>query len=141
MNILYYNSQFDNELVKPKQIDYGESLTDKTFFRPEIFSIADTKANNATTGLYDFKDGKDTGERLAMYLRDKSLDITEKSAIVEAYEADINNRSELDKQDLQSLQDKSVSEELKNTLLKNLVSKDKSLDNSSSSVTTSSNPV
>ena len=137
MKIQYYNSQFDNELVKPKNIDYGKSLTDKTFFRPEIFSIADTKANNAVTGLYDFKDGKDTGERLSMYLRDKSLDITEKAAIVDAYEADINNRSELDKQDLQSLQDKAVSDELKNTLLKNLVSK----DISASEPTSSSNPV
>ena len=136
MKIQYYNSQFCNELVKPKNIDYGESLTDKTFFRPEIFSIADTKANNATTGLYDFKDGKDTGERLSMYLRDKSLDITEKAAIVDAYEADINNRSELDKQDLQSLQDKAVSDELKNALLKNLVSK----ENSTPEQTSSSNP-
>ena len=136
MKIQYYNSQFCNELVKPKNIDYGESLTDKTFFRPEIFSIADTKANNATTGLYDFKDGKDTGERLSMYLRDKSLDITEKAAIIDAYEADINNRSELDKQDLQSLQDKVVSDELKNALLKNLVSK----ENSTPEQTSSSNP-
>lgn len=140
MKILYYSSQFDNKLVKPKNLDYGESLTDKAFFRPEIFSIADTKANNAVTGLYDFKDGKDTGERLSMYLRDKSLDITEKAAIVDAYEADINNRSELDKQDLQSLQDKAVFDELKNNLLKNLVSKDSS-DNTPSSGTTSSNPV
>lgn len=137
MKIQYYNSQFDNTLVKPKNIDYGKSSTDKTFFRPDIFSVADTKANNAITGLYDFKDGKDTGERLAMYLRDKSLDITEKSAIVEAYEADINKRSELDKQDLQSLQDKAVNDELKNTLLKNLVSK----ENSTSDQTSSSNPV
>lgn len=141
MKILYYNSQFDNQLFKPKNLDYGKSLTDKTFFRPELFSIADTRANNAVTGLYDFKDGKDTGERLSMYLRDKSLDITEKSAIVEAYESDINNRSELDKQDLRSLQDKAVSDELKNTLLKNLVSKDKSLESSASSETSSSNPV
>ena len=133
MKILYYSSQFDNKLVKPKNLDYGESLTDKTFFRPEIFSIADTKANNAVTGLYDFKDGKDTGERLAMHLRDKSLDITEKTAIVDAYEADINNRSELDKQDLQSLQDKAVSDELKNTLLKNLVSKENSIPDQTSS--------
>lgn len=140
MKIFYYNSQFGNELVKPKNIDYGKSLTDKTFFRPEIFSIADTKANNATTGLYDFKDGKDTGERLSMYLRDKSLDITEKAAIVSAYEADINNRSELDKEDLQALQDKAVYDELKNTLLKNLASKDKPLENSSSSGTAPSNP-
>ena len=137
MKIFYYNSQFDNKLVKPKNIDYGESLTDKTFFRPELFSIADTKANNAVTGLYDFKDGKDTGERLSMYLRDKSLDITEKSAIVEAYEADIKNRSDLDKQDLQAIQDKAVADELKNTLLKNLTSKDAS----SSEQQTSSNSV
>lgn len=141
MKILYYNSQFESKLVKPKNLDYGDSLTDKVFFRPEIFSIADTKANNAVTGLYDFQDGKDTGERLSMYLRDKSLDITEKVEIVEAYEADINNRSELDKQDLQSLQDKAVTDELKNTLLKNLVSKDKPLDNSPASGTTSSNSV
>lgn len=137
MKILYYNSQFDNKLVKSKKFDYGKSLTDKTFFRPELFSVADTKANNAVTGLYDFKDGKDTGERLAMYLRDKSLDITEKSAIVEAYEADINNRSNLDKQDLQAIQDKAVSDELKNTLLKNLAFK----DNSSSDSQASSNSV
>ena len=136
MKIFYYSSQFVNELVKPKNVDFGESLTDKTFFRPEIFSIADTKANNATTGLYDFKDGKDTGERLAMYLRDKSLDITEKAAIVDAYEADINSRSELDKQDLQSLQDKAVSNELKNALLKNLAPK----ENSTPEQTSSSNP-
>lgn len=137
MKISYYNSQFDNDLVKPKNIDYGESLTDKTFFRPEIFSIADTKANNAVMGLYDFKDGKDTGERLSMYLRDKSLDITEKAAIVEAYEADINSRSNLDKQDLQSLQDRAISDELKNALLKNLASK----DSSTPEQTSSSNPV
>lgn len=141
MKIFYYISQFHNELVKPKTLNFGESLTDKTFFRPEIFSIADTKANNAVTGLYDFNDGKDTGERLAMYLRDKSLDITEKTAIVEAYETDINHRSELDKQDLQSLQDKAVSDELKNTLLKNLVSKDNPSDNIPSSGTTPSNAV
>lgn len=137
MNVIYYNSQFENEFIKPKNIDYGKSLTDRTFFRPDIFSIPDTKANNAVTGLYDFNDGKDTGERLSMYLRDKSLDVTEKAAIVEAYEADIKNRSDLDKQDLQSLQDKAVSDELKNTLLKNLISK----ENSTPEQTSSSNPV
>ncbi len=137
MKILYYNSQFENDLAKPKNIDYGESLTDKTFFRPELFSVADTKANSAITGLYDFKDGKDTGERLSMYLRDKSLDVTEKSAIVSAYEADINNRAALDKQDLQSIQDKAVADELRNTLLKNLTSNDVS----SSEQQISSNPV
>lgn len=141
MKIFYYNSQFDNKLFKPKAFNYGKSITNKTFFRPEVFSVSDTKSKTAVTGLYDFNDGKDTGERLQMYLRDKSLDITEKAAIVEAFEADINNRSALDKQDLQSLQDKAVTDELKNTLLKNLVSKDNSLENSSSSDTSSSNSV
>lgn len=133
MEILYYCSQFENELFKPKSIDFGKSLTNKTFFRPEIFSVADTKSSNASTGLYDFKDGNDTGERLQMLLRDKSLDITEKSAIIDAYEADITNRSDLDKQDLLSLQDKAVTDELKNVLLKNLSFKDDSSSQESSS--------
>lgn len=66
--------------------DYGESNVDKSFYRPDI---ASTRAKlggvqgSTLTPIFDFPDGKDTGDTIMTILRDKGLDITEIDTIGE----------------------------------------------------------
>lgn len=81
MKVRYYHNSFVND--NPHWImtdDFGETNTDTSLYRPDVSTVRAFAGNphgSNMTGLYDFKDGKDTGDRIMMYLRDKSLDITE----------------------------------------------------------------
>lgn len=63
--------------VKTKKFSYGESMTDRTHYRPNVSILNDTIGNNGNMGVYQFKDGKDNGERFYV-MRSKASDITEK---------------------------------------------------------------
>lgn len=66
----------------PLVTDFGESCTDKTTFRPDI-SLARAYQGAAVKNLlYDFDDGKDTGETVQTVLRSPGLDITEVDSAV-----------------------------------------------------------
>ena len=74
MKILHYNNQFDSVPLHRLLSDFGETATDKSFFRPDVSSarakLGSLVANGSSkVGVYDFPDGKDTGESLLPFLR------------------------------------------------------------------------
>lgn len=80
--------------------DFGDSNTDTSKWRPDI-SI--TRAQLGAMGnsnkqfLYDFPDGKDTGEIVQTFLRSPALDITEVDSATERITQIIERKSENDK--------------------------------------------
>lgn len=79
INVKHYSNTFQNDNPHfPTIKNFGDSNTDLSSWRPEI-SIARAQAG-ASAGkklLYDFPDGKDTGEFIQTYIRSPGLDITE----------------------------------------------------------------
>lgn len=81
--------------------DYGESCTDKTFYRPTLDGIRAGSVGSARTGVYDFPNGVDTGERFQPILRNKGIDIAEVSAILDNITSVITDKKTVDKENLQ----------------------------------------
>lgn len=81
MKIRHYSNSFVNESSHWQMtIDFGKTNTDTSMYRPDVSTVrafAGNPRGSNMTGLYDFQDGKDTGDRIMLYLRDKSLDVTE----------------------------------------------------------------
>lgn len=83
MKIIHHHNTFasDKKAVHHQMTkDFGNSNTDKSFFRPDISAARAFLGNgvgSTRVGLYDFNDGVDTGDRIQMILRDKGLDVTE----------------------------------------------------------------
>lgn len=106
MKVQHYSNSFQaDKKVKHHQLtkDFGESNTDKTFYRPDISSaraLAGAAGSTGRVGLYDFKDGKDTGDYLMVILRKKGLDPTEISKIGEIVKQQSESSQEFDKSEL-----------------------------------------
>lgn len=85
MKMYEYHSPFEGEILHVMTKDFGETVTDKTFFRPDVSSVRSFMASPSTgsnkVGQYDFPDGKDTGDMYAARLRAPGLDVTEIDAI------------------------------------------------------------
>ena len=100
----YSNSFVDNKNKGLLQCsDFGESNTDKSFYRPDISSsraLTGASIGSNRTGLYDFDDGVDTGDVIQTILRDKSLDRTEIDALSERLQAVIDMKKEIDKDEV-----------------------------------------
>ena len=62
--------------VERKLEEFGESLTDKSKYRPNVTEIVGAESVEINPNNYDFADGKDTGERYYT-LRNKGADIVE----------------------------------------------------------------
>lgn len=74
----FYGSSSSHLMTK----DFGLSVTDKTSYRPDIssaraFAASVGAGTSGKVGVYDFPDGKDTGDTLMTFLRSKALDVTE----------------------------------------------------------------
>lgn len=118
--VKHYSNHFDNPDWVPLLKDFGESNTDKSTYRPDI-SLARAQAGaSSKTLLYDFSDGKDTGETVQTYIRQKGLDVTEVDAAMQRLNDnfDENVKSELESQDkkkrqkkLDDVMDKALSEQ------------------------------
>lgn len=70
----------------PMVDDFGESNTDKSFYRPDVSQVRSflgTGMQSSKKLMYDFPDGKDTGEEVQTFVRNKGLDITEVDTAVE----------------------------------------------------------
>ena len=98
-----YSNEFDHsgKDLHVQTEDFGESNTDKSFFRPDISSVRASLGSSIgsnRTGLYDFDDGKDTGDTIQTILRTKGLDPTEISALELRIQQNIQDKKELDKQ-------------------------------------------
>lgn len=121
IKIYHYSNRFSNTDFQFHQMteDFGESVTDKSFFRPDISSARAslgtfTANSSGKVGVYDFNDGKDTGETFMTFLRNKSLDQTEidaaydrlKSYAEQLKQADIDKfMSDNEKADAQKLRE------------------------------------
>lgn len=110
------------------RIDYGESITDKSKYNPNISSFISNMGSIKNNPLYDFMDGQDTGIRMSLF-HDNSLDITEKQAIFERFKAETVNRlDELEEQLKKEIELKNALDKTKEESEKVLINKN---DNSS----------
>lgn len=79
--VRHYKSVYEAPPFHTMTSDFGKSNTDKTSVRPDVSSVrAFLGSVNGTAdmvGLYDFDNGKDTGDRLMTFLRSKSIDPAE----------------------------------------------------------------
>lgn len=100
IKVKQYNNPFSSKPIHKMIDDFGESNTDTSTWRPDL-SVARAFLGSAGASnkqmLYDFPDGKDTGETVQTFIRTKGLDITE----IESAEKRIT----------QIIQDKSLSDE------------------------------
>lgn len=71
--------------ITPFEIDFGDSVVDKTHFRPSLDNLDsfNSTASCNNIGKYDFPDGKDIGLRVTQ-LRNLGADITEIQASLDA---------------------------------------------------------
>ena len=125
IKVLHYSHNYEKTSpLVPFVSDYGNSNTDTTKWRPDIsLARAYQGASSGKTLLYDFPDGKDSGEVVQTFIRSKGLDITEiESAekritqIIEDKKADDKLKSENSKEkknfldNIQKLADSASSE-------------------------------
>ena len=108
------------EYKKPNYKKYGKSETDKSKYRPNVSSLNDVIGATSTQiniNNYEFKDGKDTGERNYI-MRSRAADITEK----QAYLKDILTKGKMEREAIKEELQKIANDEAKaNTELKNQI--------------------
>lgn len=113
-----YNNPFESQPVHQLLEDFGESNTDTSTWKPDISSVRAFLGNPSSskkTLLYDFPDGKDTGDTVQTFIRSKGLDITEIETAEKRITQIIENKKQSDqekiknetqrKQDLKDLSD------------------------------------
>lgn len=76
ISVKHYSNSFKGD-KPPICRDYGESNTDKSTYRPDLSIVRAYQGAKDKKLLYDFDDGKDTGEVVQTFVRSKGLDITE----------------------------------------------------------------
>lgn len=114
MKIYRYNSAFGRDTpLWSVTDDFGPSNTDKKFFRPDVSSARASLASSTGSnkvGVYDFADGKDTGDTIQTLLRSQGLDRAEVDRIGEMIKSSIDNKKEIDKTKLEKELSKTKSE-------------------------------
>lgn len=132
MKIKHYSSDFGSIPIHHLVVSYGESNTDKSFFRPDISStrafLGSMQGSNRV-GLYDFPDGKDTGETFQTFIRDKALDITEVDSAINKVKSKLEEDIEKQKADKKAKEVQDKADKLNENVQK-LV--DSNIDSSSS---------
>ena len=75
IKVKHFSNQFLNKDWTPLLEDFGESNTDTSTYRPDI-SLARAQAGRLKGKqlVYDFQDGKDTGDTVMTFIRQKGLD-------------------------------------------------------------------
>lgn len=137
MKIYHYHSSYGAKNLHEMISDFGLSATDKSFFRPDVSSVRAKLGSlvaqgNGKVGVYDFDDGKDTGDVLMTFLRNKALDQTE---IDNAFERIKANAERLRQEDVDKFIDSNKdkdSKELRDSL-KQFLTRDSAVDVVSSS--------
>lgn len=66
--------------VKEDNIDYGESITDKSHYNPQASSFISNQGYTNVKPLYHFPNGEDNGLNMAL-ITNKNLDVTEREAV------------------------------------------------------------
>lgn len=110
IKVKHYKNQFENKDWTPLLEDFGESNTDTSTYRPDI-SVARAQAAQASGKrlVYDFDDGKDTGDYVMTFIRNKGLDVTEVDSAQQRIKSQIDEKVENDKK---SAKDKAQAEKV-----------------------------
>ena len=132
MKIFHYKNSYGSEVLYKMTSDFGVSVTDRSFFRPDVSSARAKLGSlvaqgNGKVGVYDFNDGKDTGDVLMTFLRNKALDQTE---IDNAFERIKANAERLRQEDVDKFIDSNKdkdSKELRDSL-KQFLNRDSAVD-------------
>lgn len=114
-----YHNTFKTDYVPPMVTDFGKSNTDKSSYRPDSSLIPPFLAQGARSSkdfVYDFPDGKDTGDSsyVVTYLRRKDLDITEVDAAIAREKSRLENLAETAKTEKEREQARKAIENLAN---------------------------
>lgn len=119
--VRHYSNTFKSLSVYQMTEDFGESNTDKSFFRPDLDKARSTLGQmrgSTRVGLYDYPDGKDKGDVIQTVLRSKGLDRAEIDGIQAMLQAKIDAGKTFDKEafakELAKQSDKDFSDYLKN---------------------------
>lgn len=95
IKVKHFSNQFVNKGWTPLLEDFGDSNTDTSTYRPDI-SLARAQSGRLRGKklIYDFDDGKDTGESVMTFIRQKGLDITEVDAAIAHMKSNIDEKIE-----------------------------------------------
>lgn len=95
IKVKHFSNQFVNKGWTPLLEDFGDSNTDTSTYRPDI-SLARAQSGRLRGKklIYDFDDGKDTGESVMTFIRQKGLDITEVDAAIVHMKSNIDEKIE-----------------------------------------------
>lgn len=104
IKVYHYSNSFAAKELHVMTKDFGPSNTDKSFYTPEVVNARSTLGSGVSqkrVGVYDFPDGKDTGERIQVILRQKGLDVAE----IDRIGAILKSQVESDKTSLEHIQE------------------------------------
>lgn len=93
IKVHHYSNSFKGKELHVMTKDFGPSNTDKSFYIPEVSSARSTLGSGVSqnrVGVYDFPDGKDTGQRIQVLLRQKGLDLAEIDRIGEILQSQVD---------------------------------------------------
>lgn len=95
IKVKHFSNQFSNKDWTPLLEDFGESNTDTKTYRPDI-SIARAESGRLRGKklIYDFDNGKDNGETVMTFIRQKGLDVTEVDSAINRIKSDIDEKIE-----------------------------------------------
>lgn len=89
--LYHYSNEFavEDSVLQHQMLEkFASSNTDITGWRPEIsVSRAQQGISSGKRLVYDFDDGKDTGEYVMTYIRQQGLDVTEVDALLDSLKA------------------------------------------------------
>lgn len=94
VKVYHYSNSFKAKELHIMTKDFGASNTDKSFYVPNVATARSTLGSGTmsnTVGLYDFPDGKDTGDRIQVLLRQKGLDMAEIDRIGEILKSQVES--------------------------------------------------
>lgn len=94
IKVHHYSNSFKAKELHIMTKDFGSSNTDKSFYVPEVASARSTLGSGVSpnrVGVYDFPDGKDTGDRIQVLLRQKGLDLAEIDRIGEILKSQVES--------------------------------------------------
>lgn len=106
ITVKHYTNEFKGKAVHVLRSEYVESVTDKSFFRPELGEVRSKLSSLSGAnvhGAFDFPDGKDTGDTISTTLRNKGLDRTEVDSMYRTLKQNLEDKKELDREMLNQM--------------------------------------
>lgn len=129
ISIKHFSNSFKSDLVHHMTVDFGESNTDTSTWRPDISLIhAQAGRNSGLKPVFDFPDGKDNPDSWSTtIIRRKGLDVTEVDTLISATQNSLDSKIQSDKkskektpddvmrENIQKLADKMTGDSLEST--------------------------